>query len=71
GMIEEGERDASKIKDAMHHIISTVEARIDYISIADMYTLQELSRIRGHLLISLAVFIGKIRLIDNVSMEVI
>ncbi|MBN1153831.1 pantoate--beta-alanine ligase, partial [candidate division KSB1 bacterium] len=36
GMIEEGERDASKIKDAMHDIISTVEARIDYISIADM-----------------------------------
>ena len=41
-------------------------ARIDYVSVADPETLQELERIQGPALVSLAVRIGRTRLIDNV-----
>jgi pantoate--beta-alanine ligase len=40
-------------------------ARIDYVSIADPDTLQELDRVQGRTLVSMAVRIGKTRLIDN------
>jgi pantoate--beta-alanine ligase len=41
-------------------------ARIDYIEIVDMDDLNPLTSIRKKALVALAVFIGKIRLIDNV-----
>jgi len=41
-------------------------ARIDYISIADPQTLKELMEINRPALVSLAVYIGKTRLIDNI-----
>ena len=41
-------------------------ARIDYISISDGDTLEELDQLRRSALVSLAVHIGKTRLIDNV-----
>jgi pantoate--beta-alanine ligase len=41
-------------------------AKIDYISIADAETLDELDKIKPPALVSLAVKIGKTRLIDNV-----
>jgi pantoate--beta-alanine ligase len=43
-------------------------ARIDYVSVADPETLRELERIQGAALVSLAVRIGKTRLIDNVTL---
>ena len=43
-------------------------ARIDYVSIADPETLEELDRIQGPALVSMAVRIGKTRLIDNVTL---
>jgi pantoate--beta-alanine ligase len=66
-MYGKGERDAAKIKDAMTELISAVPgAHIDYVSIADINTLQEIDRITGKILVSLAVRIGKPRLIDNI-----
>ena len=41
-------------------------ASIDYISVADAENLNELETITGTALVSLAVRIGKTRLIDNV-----
>ena len=41
-------------------------AEIQYVSCADYDTLEELSEIKGKALLSMAVFIGKTRLIDNV-----
>jgi pantoate--beta-alanine ligase len=62
-----GERDAILIKNAMTKLISAMPAaKIDYISIADIGTLQEVNEIRGRVLVSLAVKIGKPRLIDNI-----
>ena len=44
-------------------------ADIDYISIGEVNTLKELHRIRTPALVSLAVKIGRVRLIDNVVLE--
>lgn len=66
-MYDKGERDAAVIKQAMLGLISGVPAaKLDYISIADTVTLDEVEIIRGKVLISLAVRLGKPRLIDNI-----
>ncbi|MGA2368548.1 MAG: pantoate--beta-alanine ligase [Dehalococcoidia bacterium] len=66
-MYGKGERDAILIKNAMTRLISAVPAgKIDYISIADIETLREVNAIRGRVLVSLAVKLGKPRLIDNI-----
>jgi pantoate--beta-alanine ligase len=44
-------------------------ATIDYVSVADPITLDELHQCRGPALASLAVRIGKTRLIDNLLLE--
>ncbi len=41
-------------------------AKIDYIEIVDMDNLNPLIKLRKEALVALAVFIGKVRLIDNV-----
>jgi len=41
-------------------------AKIDYVSVADAETLQELDTVKSPALVSLAVRIGSTRLIDNV-----
>jgi pantoate--beta-alanine ligase len=62
-----GARDAEQIRSRMRELIEGEElARIDYISVADPETLQELDRIHGPALVSLAVHIGRTRLIDNI-----
>ena len=66
-MYGKGERDAAAIKRAMESLISGVAAaKLDYISIADTGTLDEVDTIRGRVLVSLAVRLGKPRLIDNI-----
>jgi len=66
-MYDRGERDAAVIKQAMNSLISGVAAaKIDYISIADTDTLDEVDMIGGKALVSLAVRLGKPRLIDNI-----
>lgn len=66
-MYERGQRDARKIRDAMTSLVSTVPtAKIDYISISDINTLQEVAIITGTALVSMAVKFGKPRLIDNI-----
>jgi pantoate--beta-alanine ligase len=67
GMYEKGERDAVKIIRAMTTLISAVPAaKIDYISISDIDTLQDADTIKGRVVISMAVKLGKPRLIDNI-----
>jgi len=62
-----GERDADKIRAKMRSLIEKEpQGQIDYISIADTETLTELSMIKGEVLVSLAVILGKPRLIDNI-----
>ncbi len=65
-----GERKAEALRQAMGATIEREPAaRIDYISIADGETLNELDQAQPGALVSVAVWIGKTRLIDNVSLE--
>jgi pantoate--beta-alanine ligase len=62
-----GEKDAARIRREMTELIEKEPlAKIDYVSIADAATLKELDKIDGLALVSMAVRIGKTRLIDNV-----
>lgn len=65
-LIREGERDAVKIKQKMVELISAEPlARIDYVEIVDLKTLESINRLDQEALVALAVFVGKTRLIDN------
>ncbi len=64
---KKGERNAETIRQEMTSLISKEPlAKIEYVSIADTETLDELTEIDKPALASLAVRIGKTRLIDNV-----
>jgi len=64
-----GERGAKKIHGRMTELIQKEPlAVIDYISIADPETLEELDVIKSQALVSMAVRVGKTRLIDNVAL---
>ena len=55
----------------MEKIISEeLLARIDYISVTDAITLQPVEQVERDVLVAMAVYIGKTRLIDNFSYEV-
>ena len=69
-LYENGVRDAEKIKQEISRLIeSQGVSAIDYVSIADTETLEELDFIDRTALVSLAVTIGKARLIDNVILH--
>lgn len=64
---EKGERDAGKLREIMKKTIEAEPlAQMQYVSCADYYTLQELERVNGKALLSMAVYFGKTRLIDNI-----
>lgn len=66
-MILGGERDARRIQSQLEAYIKKEPlARIEYVSIRNPQTLQEVQKIEGKTLIALAVWIGKTRLIDNI-----
>ncbi|GER81077.1 MAG: pantoate--beta-alanine ligase [Anaerolineales bacterium] len=63
---ERGERDAESLRKVMSEMLaSEPRARTQYVSCADYDTLEELATVTGKALLSMAVFIGKTRLIDN------
>jgi pantoate--beta-alanine ligase len=65
-LINGGEKDADKVREAMHVLINREpRAFIDYVSIADGATLEELARVKKDAVISLAVRFGRTRLLDN------
>jgi pantoate--beta-alanine ligase len=62
-----GESDAGRIRAAMREVFAAEPlAEPEYVSIADNRTLLEIDRIDGPALVSLAVRVGRTRLIDNV-----
>jgi pantoate--beta-alanine ligase len=67
---QNGERDADKIRQQMTSLVQEEPlAKIDYVSIANAKTLEELKVIDRPALASLAVKIGKTRLIDNLLLK--
>ncbi len=66
----QGEKDAGRIRQQMLALIKKQPlADIDYVSIADTETLDELDTVSPPALVSMAVRIGKTRLIDNIVLE--
>lgn len=69
-LYSEGEKGADAIREQMTALLRQEPlATIDYVSIAEPETLEELEEIKVPALVSLAVWIGKTRLIDNVVLE--
>jgi pantoate--beta-alanine ligase len=63
----QGEKDAEKLRQEMIGLIQKQPlATIDYVSVADTETLEELDEVKPPALVSLAVGFGKTRLSDNV-----
>jgi pantoate--beta-alanine ligase len=68
-MWNRGARDAETYRIRMRELIENEElARLEYVSVADPVTLVEVPRIQGRTLVSLAVLIGRTRLIDNITL---
>ncbi len=64
---ERGQTDAERLRQEVRGILaSEPSADIEYVSCADLQTLEELDRVEAGALLSLAVTIGRTRLIDNV-----
>lgn len=69
-IIGKGEINPSKIEKFIVDTINTEELTdIDYVEIVNARTLESIRKIKGDVLIALAVKIGKARLIDNIRLE--
>lgn len=63
--------DSEEILSEMRAVIEAEPlARIDYVSMVDALTMQPVDRVEADVLVAMAVYIGKTRLIDNFSYEV-
>jgi pantoate--beta-alanine ligase len=65
--VKQGETDAGKIRELASDILAAgpEEMRVDYLSLCDPDTLDEVAVIHGPTLMAMAVWLGKTRLIDN------
>jgi pantoate--beta-alanine ligase len=69
-LFDEGERRAETIRRAIRVVLAEEpSAQVEYVSVAAAETLQELKAIAGPALVSLAVRMGRTRLIDNLILE--
>ena len=65
-LLQKGERNADRIINEVRGILQSEPlVRIDYAQICDAYTLKDVGRIEGDVVIALAAYLGKTRLIDN------
>jgi pantoate--beta-alanine ligase len=69
-LIKAGKRETSELIREMETIITTAgPCRIDYISVNDLETLEEVSVVQKPVVIALSVNIGPARLIDNIMVD--
>lgn len=65
-MAEAGEKSALKITEAMTQVVEEEPlAKIDYIKAVNAHSIEPVSEMSGEVLVAMAVYIGKTRLIDN------
>ena len=70
-LVRMGETDAARIKKTIRRMIeSSRGAKIDYVSVVDRDSLEDINELQGNVLVALSVFIGKTRLIDNIELNV-
>jgi pantoate--beta-alanine ligase len=67
---ESGEREADKLRGKLNEVLTSEPlAQVQYVSCSDYDTLEELDTVTGKALLSMAVYVGKTRLIDNIVLE--
>ena len=65
-MVKDGVTDADKLITAMkENLAKEPLARIDYVEAVNMDTIEKIDKLEGTVLVAMAVYIGKTRLIDN------
>jgi pantoate--beta-alanine ligase len=70
-LVKKGERNSSKIKGEMKRFLSFHKSvKIEYIKIVDAATLKDVGSVKGKILIALAGYVGKTRLIDNILFQI-
>ena len=67
--MDAGETRACVIKSAITTIEKEPLARIDYVDVVDFDTITPVEKLEGSILVAIAVYIGKTRLIDNFIVE--
>ncbi|WP_133016184.1 pantoate--beta-alanine ligase [Clostridium cuniculi] len=68
--IQSGERNSKVIIKLVEEILNSEKlARVDYIEVVDSLSMEGVERIEKSVLVAIAVFIGKTRLIDNFTYE--
>lgn len=70
-LVGEGMRETKTLVEAMKENLSTEPlARIDYVEAVSMDSMQKVEKLEGEILVAMAVYIGKTRLIDNFMIRV-
>ncbi len=70
-LIASGERSAGKIREALGVLLGgQTGARVEYIALVHPETLEPVEQLTGRIVVALAVWIGRTRLIDNAVIEV-
>lgn len=70
-LMKNGERNADTIINKMSDLINNEPlAKIDYVQLVDADSIEPIAEAKGRVLVAMAVYIGKTRLIDNFIMEV-
>ncbi|MGQ9677870.1 MAG: pantoate--beta-alanine ligase [bacterium] len=70
-LIKRGEQNPQKVKRAMRRLIQRESiGKIDYVEIVDTTFLAPVKKIKGEVLVALAVYFGRARLIDNFLIRV-
>ncbi len=67
-MIKKGEKSVQKIKELLASEMSNV--KIDYIEVVNAETMEPLDVIEGEVLVAVAAWVGRARLIDNIKVKV-
>lgn len=69
-LVKQGQRCPKAVAAKMRRLIeSRPSAKVDYIKIVDAASLKDVDKIRGKVLVAMAVYIGPARLIDNIILE--
>ena len=68
---QQGVTDAQQLRQEIHRVLQqeALIERIDYVSVADADSLEELEVVEGRAMLSVAVQLGQPRLIDNIILE--
>lgn len=68
--LEAGERESKKIIDIIKNNLNTEKlAKVEYVQVVDNLSMTDVEHVSGEVLVAIAVYIGKTRLIDNFIFE--